>query len=196
MRRQPWLNYLILIVILFVASYFLYFKPKSAELKNLRAERQKIEAELVDLRAKKQQLDKIELEIATMTQTLKELEAIIPVKKEIDVILRKIQELAFDSRLNILRFTPQGEILKEFYSEWPIPIEISGNYHNLGTFFDRLRTFARLFVIDKFAIKALPNQTDDLTIASSFTAKTYMFVEEAASSQEATAKPKAKAGKK
>lgn len=194
MRRQPWLNYLILIIILAGASYFLYFRPKSAELKSLRAQREKIEAELVELRAKKQQLDQIELEIATMTQTLKELEAIIPLKKEIDVILRKIQELAYDSRLNILRFAPQGEIFKDFYSEWPIPIEISGNYHNLGLFFDRLRTFARLFTIDKFAIKALSNQTDDLTIASSFTAKTYMFVEETAS--EEGAKPKPKAGKK
>lgn len=194
MRRQPWLNYIILIIFLCGAFYFLYFRPKSAELKNLRAQREKIEAELVDLRAKKHQLDQIELEIATMTQTLKELEAIIPLKKEIDVILRKIQEIAFDSKLNILRFAPQGEVFKEFYSEWPIPIEISGNFHNLGLFFDRLRTFARLFIIDKFSIKALSNQTDDLTITSSFTAKTYMFVEEAAS--ETAAKPKPKAGKK
>jgi len=192
MRRQPWLNYLILIVILAGASYFLYFKPKSAEIKNLRAEREKIETELKDLRAKKQQLDKIELEMAELTKTLKELEAIIPVKKEIDVILRKIQEIAYDSRLNILRFAPQGETPKEFYSEWPIPIEISGSYHNLALFFDRLRTFARLFTIEDFAVRALPNQTDDLTIASSFTAKTYMFLEETPSKKEAATKPGAK----
>ncbi len=192
MRRQPWLNYLILIVLLVVASYFLYFRPKMAELKTVKAEREKVETELVDLRAKKQQLDKIELELASLTKTLKELEAIIPAKKEIDVILRKIQEIAYDSRLNILRFAPKGEVLQEFYSEWPIPIEISGNYHNLGLFFDRLRTFARLFIIENFSIKALSNQTDDLTIASSFTAKTYMFVEEMPAAKEASPKPKAR----
>ncbi len=192
MRRQPWLNYLILIIIVAAASYFLYFKPKGAEVKTLRAEREKIEVELKELRAKKQELDKIELELAAMSTTLKELEAIIPLKKEIDVILRKIQEIAYDSRLNILRFAPQGEIRKEFYSEWPIPIEISGSYHNLGLFFDRLRTFARLFTIDKFAINALSNQTDDLTISSSFTAKTYMFLEEEALKEETSAKPKAR----
>ncbi len=192
MKRQPWLNYLILVIILSGASYFLYFKPKSAEMKNLRAEREKIETELMDLRAKKQQLDKIELELAELTKTLKELEAIIPVKKEIDVILRKIQEIAYDSRLNILRFAPQGETPKEFYSEWPIPIEISGSYHNLALFFDRLRTFARLFTIDKFTIKSLSKQTDDLTIASSFTAKTYMFLEETPSKEKAAPKPGAK----
>lgn len=196
MRRQPWLNYLILILIVGGAFYFLYFRPKSTELKSLRAQREKLEAELVELRAKKQHLDQIELELATLTKTLKELEVIIPLKKEIDVILRKIQELAFDSRLNILRFAPGGEVFREFYSEWPIPIEVSGNYHNLGLFFDRLRTFARLFTIDKFAIEALSNQTDDLTIASSFTAKTYMFVEETASEEAAKPKPKPKAGKK
>lgn len=192
MRRQPWLNYLILIIIVVIAAYLLYFKPKGSELKNLRAEREKIEVELKELRAKKQELDKIELELAAMRTTLKELEAIIPLKKEIDVILRKVQEIAYDSRLNILRFTPQGEVPKEFYSEWSIPIEISGSYHSLGLFFDRLRTFARLFTVDKFVINALSNQTDDLTISSSFTAKTYMFLEEEAIKEETTTKAKAR----
>jgi Tfp pilus assembly protein PilO len=72
----------------------------------------------------------------------------------------------------------------EFYSEWPIPIEIRGNYHNLATFFDRLSKFARLFNIEDFTIKAATSQTEDVTISSNFTAKTYIFLEESAASQE------------
>jgi Tfp pilus assembly protein PilO len=70
-------------------------------------------------------------------------------------------------------------INQEFYSEWPIPIEIRGSYHNLASFFDRLSKFARLFNIENFSIKTLPNQTEDVTISSTFTAKTYIFLEEA-----------------
>ena len=98
-----------------------------------------------------------------MKATLKELEVIIPQKKEIADILRRIQQLAFDSRLNIVKFAPSGEIRKEFYAEWPIPIEVTGNYHNLAMFFDRLSHFARIFNVENFSSAAFPTQTEALT---------------------------------
>ena len=189
MKNLPWYGYIILAVIILGAAFLLYFKPQQAELNRIKAERQKAEAEVQALLEKKQQLDKIEAELASLTQTLKELEIIIPLRKEVDVILRRVQQMAFDSRLDLVRFTPRGEINREFYSEWPIPMEIRGSYHNLASFFDRLSKFARIFNIENFSIKALSNQTDDMTITSTFTAKTYMFLEERA---EAAAKPQPK----
>jgi Tfp pilus assembly protein PilO len=180
MKNWPWYGYAILAVVIFGLAYLLYFKPQTAEINRIKTERVKVEDEVVKLQEKKKQLDKIEAELATLTQTLKELEVIIPLKKEIDVILRRIQQMAFDSRLDIVRFTPKGEINREFYAEWPIPMDIRGNFHNLASFFDRLSRFARLFNIENFSIKALGNQTDDLTISSNFTAKTYIFLEEGA----------------
>jgi len=185
MKNWPWYGYVLLAVIIFAVFYLLYFKPKNNELNSIRSERIQVEDEVRQLRAKKKELDKIEAELKAMDATLKELEAIIPQRKEISTILRKIQQLANDSRLNIIKFTPKGEIDKEFYSEWPIPIEITGNYHNLAIFFDRLSHFSRLFNIENFSIKSLMNQTEALTISASFTAKTYIFREESVSSQEA-----------
>lgn len=183
MKNQPWYVYLFLAIFIFGLFYLLYFKPKNAELKDLREERIKTEGEVIKLRAKKDEVDQIEAELKHMNLTLKELEAIIPQRKEISDILRKIQQLANDSRLNIVKFTPKGEIDKEFYSEWPIPIEITGNYHNLAMFFDRLSHFSRLFNIENFSIKSLKNQTEASTISANFTAKTYIFREETVSSE-------------
>lgn len=183
MKNQPWYVYLFLAIFIFGLFYLLYFKPKNAELKDLREERIKAEGEVIKLRAKKDEVDQIEAELKHMNLTLKELEAIIPQRKEISDILRKIQQLANDSRLNIVKFTPKGEIDKEFYSEWPIPIEITGNYHNLAMFFDKLSHFSRLFNIENFSIKSLRNQTEASTISANFTAKTYIFREESVSSE-------------
>lgn len=183
MKNLPWYGYVLLVVVIFGAAYFLYFKPQQAEIQRIKAERVKAEEEVARLQEKKKELDIIEATLATLKETLKDLEAIIPKQKEIDVILRRIQQLAFDSRLDIIRFAPKGEINREFYSEWPIPIEIRGNYHNLAIFFDRLSKFARLFNIENFNIKALQTQSDDLTISSNFTAKSYIFLEEAAAAQ-------------
>ncbi len=192
MKNWPWYAYIILAVVVFGLAYLLYFKPQLGELQRIKAERLKVEEEVLRLQEKKKELDKIETELINLDKTLQELEVFIPKQKEIDVILRGIQQLAYDTRLDIIRFAPRGEISMEFYSEWPIPIEIRGNYHNLAIFFDRLSKFARIFNIENFTIKPLANQTEDLTISSSFTAKTYIFKEEAAI-KEPVAKPKRRA---
>jgi type IV pilus assembly protein PilO len=189
MNKWPWYGQVILAAVIGALAFFFYFKPKGEELKSLRADREKIEQEVRELKIKKQQLDQIETELAGMRTTLKQLEVIIPEKKEISDILRRIQQLAFDSRLEIIRFAPKGEIKKEFYAEWPIPIEVTGNYHNLATFFDRLSNFSRIFNVENFAIRSLPSQTDATTISSSFTAKTYYFLDEPSAPRGAQAKP-------
>ncbi len=189
MNKWPWYGHVILAAVIGALAFFLYFKPKDQDLKGLRAERQKIELEVQDLMLKKQQLDRIEAELAGMRTTLKQLEVIIPQKKEISDILRKIQQLAFDARLEIVKFAPRGETPKEFYAEWPIPIEVTGNYHNLATFFDRLSNFSRIFNVEDFLIRGLPSQTEGTTVSSSFTAKTYYFLDDSGAPPGAQPKP-------
>ena len=178
MRNWPWYGHLILAVIIFALVFFFFFKPRNAELESLRESRLKLEKEVEVLKEQKKELDKIEAELVVLNATLKDLEQIIPQKKEIADILRRIQQLAYDSRLNVLRFQPRGEVNKDFYAEWPINIEISGTYHNLGIFFDKLSKFSRLFNVNNFSITALNNQTDELTIGAKFVATTYYFLEE------------------
>jgi Tfp pilus assembly protein PilO len=192
MKNWPWYGYLILAAVIFALVFFFYFKPKNEEIKGIRAERIKIEKEVEVLRAKKLELDKLENELVAMNKTLKELEAIIPRQKETADILKRIQQLAFDSRLDIRSFAPKGLINRDFYSEWPIPIAIVGNYHNLALFFDKLSRFSRIFTVDNFSIKALARQTDANTVTANWTAKTYIFREETAAPAPAKAKVKTK----
>jgi type IV pilus assembly protein PilO len=178
MRNRSWVNYAALAVVLAGLFFFAYYKPKMSVLSTLRTERTTIEKDVSRLRSKKKQMDKVEAELATLTDSLKELEAIIPQHKEISDILSQFQQLAYDTRLNITKFTPKGEIFKEFYSEWPLPLELTGNYHNLGLFFDRLSRFSRLFTIERFSVKSLAKQTEAASISAGFTAKTYLFLDE------------------
>jgi Tfp pilus assembly protein PilO len=178
MRNKTWVNYAALAVILAGLFFFAYYKPKMTVLNDLKSQRTTVETEVTKLRMKKKQMDKVEAELAALTDSLKELESIIPQHKEISDILSQFQQLAYDTRLNIIKFNPKGEIFKEFFSEWPLPLELTGNYHNLGLFFDRLSRFSRLFTVERFSIKALAKQTDAATISAAFTAKTYLFLDE------------------
>ena len=180
MKNWPWYGYLIFAVLIFAVAFLFYFKPQDTKLKALTAERVKVEQEVQNLKQKKRELDKIEADIVAMTAKLKTLEVNIPQRKEIADILRQIQALAYDSRLDVLRFAPGNEINKDFYAEWPIPIQVSGNFNNLGVFFDKLSKFARVFTIENFSLKALARQTDLNTISANWTAKTYFFAEPSA----------------
>jgi len=177
MKNWPWYGYIVLAILVFALAFLFYFKPQNDKLKVLTKERVKVEQEVQNLKQKKRELDKIMADIAAMQAKLKTLEVNIPQRKEIADILRQIQALAYDSRLDVLRFAPGTEVNKDFYAEWPIPIQVSGNYHNLGLFFDRLSKFARVFTIENFTIKALTKQTDLNTVSANWTAKTYFFPE-------------------
>ncbi len=179
MKDWPWYGHILLAVIIFALLYFVYFKPQNNKLTALKQERGKTETEVTNLKQKNLQLSRIEEELVDLRKILNELEAIIPKRKEIWDILKKMQQLAVNSRLNIVKFLPKGEVDMEFYYEWPISIEITGNYHNLAIFFDRLSNFSRLFNIEDFSIKSLGKQTEATTISAAYTAKTYIFREEA-----------------
>ncbi|UCC39138.1 MAG: type 4a pilus biogenesis protein PilO [Candidatus Aminicenantes bacterium] len=178
MKDWPWYGHIVLAAIIFGLIYMVYFKPKGAQLNRMKVERTNVQAEVNKLRLRRKELNQIEKDIKSLTGTLNELEAIIPQKKEISNILRRIQQLALDSRLAIRNFAPKGEVDMGFYAEWPIPIQITGSFHNLGRLFDRLSRFERLFNVERFSIKALRSQSEAQTISANFTAKTYIFREE------------------
>ncbi len=189
MKDWPWYGYIVIAVLIFGLFFFLYYKPKNEELKSLREERIATENEVIQLQKKKEQLDQIEVELANMKVKLKELETIIPQEEEIADILERIQQLAFDSHLNVDKFIPRPLVEQEFYSEKPINIEMTGNYHNLAIFFNHLSNFARLFTIQSFSIKAARDQTNTNTITAATTAKTYIFQEPPPPSEEPAQKP-------
>jgi type IV pilus assembly protein PilO len=191
MKRQPWMTTALLAAIVVGLIYFLHFKPRQSDLRSFRSERVALDGELTQLRSKKRQLDKIEAELAKLGVSLTELESIIPRKNEQSEMVRNVQQMALDAGIEtVLRIAPDREVNKDFYSEWPIPIEVIGNYHTLGAFFDRILHFPRIFNIDDFSITALPSQSANTTVSARFTARTYFFLEESQIKKPAPAKPK------
>lgn len=177
MKDWPWYGFAILGAFLFLVFYIGFMKPKGQELKNIRAEREKLEREVIDLKKKKRQMDLIEKQLKELNAELAELETIIPKRRELSEIVKRFQKLASDSRLNITSFNPQGEINREFFLEWPLPLEVVGNYHNLASFFDQLSRFSRLFNVTDFSIRSLRDQNEVSTVSASLTARTYIFIE-------------------
>ena len=108
---------------------------------------------------------------------LEKLLRILPARRNTPEILRRIRTLAEQGDFDLVRFTPGGFIDQDFYSEWPISINLNGTYHNLALFFDRVGRFSRVINIEGLRIENSARGNPDHTIAASFRAKTFIYKE-------------------
>jgi type IV pilus assembly protein PilO len=119
---------------------------------------------------------------------------ILPEAKQTDDLLRQIQASALNSGLTIKLFQPQMIVQRDFFSEWPINMEVEGNYHNLGIFYDRLSKLKRVVNVSNVKITQMGSgENPNRTIRANYTATTFVYNENTASLEETRKEIKGKA---
>jgi type IV pilus assembly protein PilO len=89
--------------------------------------------------------------------------------------MRRVQSLAAQSFLSVRKFTPTTPVQKEFYQEVPINVELTGTYHNLGLFFDRVSRLSRLVNVRNLKVKSTAKPNANTTIEAACQALTYVY---------------------
>jgi len=135
------------------------------------------QAEIRKGQAAEQRLPELEREIEAKNTELKDLEQILPSDRETGDLLRYVKNLGDQSNLDLRSFSPGGLKPAEFYKEFPIEMEVSGKYHDLGIFLDRVSKYSRIINVDNLRIGSMKAQ--GRTISASLTATTFVFSEEA-----------------
>ena len=75
-----------------------------------------------------------------------------PPKRNTEELIKRIETLTRQGDFTLKKFTPGELVQKEFYSEWPIDIQLEGTYHNLALFFDRMSRFSRIINVEDMKI--------------------------------------------
>ncbi|HLH30242.1 MAG TPA: type 4a pilus biogenesis protein PilO [Terriglobia bacterium] len=139
------------------------------------------------------QLAKIKKDAIDLQGQLDMLKMILPQEKETDQIFRNVQQMAMLSGLSVSRVAPRPQpIDHEIYLEYPVDLDISGKYHNVGVFLDRIRQLPRIVSISGLRLAGRGAQGDAAavaTVGASFTATTYVYKEEAIASTAPPPKP-------
>lgn len=145
---------------------------------------QDIDAKLAELETLKQKvregkaaearLPQFREEAERLETELQRLLRILPTAKETDELIRKIKALTERGSFRFVNFQPQAFIKKDFYTEWPINVQLEGGYHELAQFFDRLSRFSRIIDVESMQINAVSGRTQ-YTISSAFTMKTFIY---------------------
>ncbi|MBS3808584.1 MAG: type 4a pilus biogenesis protein PilO [Desulfobacterales bacterium] len=164
------------IVIIAVFGY-LQFLPKFDRMDELNGEIKTSQQKLKQVQKKAQRYKALKKRYDEAQAQFKIVSRALPEKEEIPSLLTGISQAGKDSGLKFLLFEPQSEKVKDFYAEIPIKMELSGGYHDLGLFFDKLARLSRVVNVENFSITAESrNPGGELKI--SCTAVTYKFIEQ------------------
>ncbi|HAK56114.1 MAG: type 4a pilus biogenesis protein PilO [Vicinamibacterales bacterium] len=157
--------------------YFYYAAPEQAAMATQRAELEQMRADINRGLAIARQLPEFEAQVADLEGRLDSLRAVLPEQQDVGDLLRRVQTLATQSSLTIRAFTPQPIVTQAMHIEWPISLQLSGTYHNLGEFFDRISKFSRIINVSNVNIRANEDGGAGNTIAAECTATTFVLLE-------------------
>ena len=107
----------------------------------------------------------------------------LPDKRDVADMLRRIQTLATQSSLVVKVFRPQAVVSKQLHQEWPMTLELDGTYHDLARFFDHVSKVPRIINVGSIAIKSKPAKdavADGTTITAQCTATTFVLLDKPA----------------
>ena len=180
------------VLLIFGLYWFLVYRDYSAKLDARQAVLTKKQQELNEQLVILADLPKFKKETADMKNKRQKALEQLPNEKDIDRLLEDISSLAIESGLEILLFKPEQEVKRNFYAEIPVELKLSGGYHDLALFYDKIANLPRIVNVSELLIEK-PQEVDGRNILqASCTAKTYKFIEEKPGEQDKQDKKKKK----
>jgi type IV pilus assembly protein PilO len=153
-----------------------YAVPTRAAIDARKQELTTIRAELDKGLVTARRLPQFRQDVAKLEVDLERLRAVLPEEKDVADLLRRIQGMATQSNLTIRGFTPRAVATKQMHAEWPIGLQLEGNYHDLGGFLERISKFPRIINVNEISIKSREQQ-GTATISAECTATTFVLIE-------------------
>jgi len=156
------------------AFVFLSFFPKHTEAARLKKNYQKLEKGLKAAKraARQQKMFQNKMKAAQVRFDIAK--KALPEEKDIPRLLSDISSSGKDAGLEFLLFKPTPEARKEFFAEIPIQMKVSGPFHNVAVFFDKISKLSRIVNIKALDMTSVDNYSK---LNTACTAVTYRFVE-------------------
>ncbi|MBW1720504.1 MAG: type 4a pilus biogenesis protein PilO [Deltaproteobacteria bacterium] len=161
------------LVLLTGAFLMLFYFPMKEDIKKGEQEIRSLENKLRKTLIKAKKIKEFEAEFARAEARFQEALRLLPKEKEIPSLLKTITQLGSDSRLQFRLFSPRKETSKGFYMEIPVSIEVSGSYHDVAVFFDKVGRMDRIVNILNVSMK--PVKKLSTTLLTTCDAVTYRF---------------------
>jgi type IV pilus assembly protein PilO len=176
--NRPW--YVAVIVGAIIAGGLAYacenywFKGMRQDITNRSNELETLKQKVHEGKVAEGRLPQFREEAERLETELQRLLRILPTAKQTDEIIKKVKSLTERGNFRFTTFQPQAFVKKDFYTEWPISVQLDGGYHDLALFFDRLSRFSRIVNVESLKVNASA-KPKLYTITSTFTMKTFIY---------------------
>ncbi len=167
----------VLCIALLIAGYFFDTTTQISELDKVTAEEKQLrmvfagkQAKAANLEAYKQQLEEMRTSFGTLLRQL-------PNETEIETLLTDISQTGISAGLEIDYFKPEGLRPKEFYSEYPIKLKVTGHYHEFAEFISGVAALPRIVTVQDISISP-SNPKGGTKLTMELTAITYQYLDE------------------
>jgi len=168
---------------LLAVFWYQYLSPIETENQGKAAKVTELQQVVAKSEARQKELAKIKKEALELQDRLEMLKAILPLEKETDQIFRAVQLQATASGLKVSRVAPKALVDHDGYTEYPIDLEVTGTYHNVGAFLDRIRQLPRIVNINGLRLQGRASEGElafSSSVGATYTATTYVYKEEPA----------------
>ncbi len=167
-----------------VFGYFFFF-PQFNQLDTMATQLKQIEQQLSTARASASQIGKFRQEMKEAENDFNITRNALPDKEEIPMLLTSVSQFGHDAGLEFILFEPKPEVSRDFYAEIPVSVTVSGSYHNVGMFFDKVSNLHRIVNIKDIKMvppaakdaKMTPSAKNSVRLVTSCVAVTYKFLE-------------------
>jgi type IV pilus assembly protein PilO len=183
LSKLPWYGQVGAFVVLAGAGVGLFYNyyelPARADLASRQQQLKALRVDIDKGQAAAKKLPEFRAEVDEWEQRLGNLRADLPGEKDAADLLRRMVTVATQSNLTITGFKPAPIVTKEMHAEWPINLELEGNYHNLANFFDRLGKFTRIVNVSALDVKGKDKDKTqpNTTIAAKCVATTFVLID-------------------
>ncbi len=170
---------LLLLTLIFVgaALFFLLIKPKYEQFKSLQVKLNDLQNQIQENKKIADNLPKLKREYEQLKRELDAALTELPNQKEIPSLLTSITNVGKSSGLYFLLFRPKPEQPKDFYSEVPVDIVISGSFYNVANFFVAVGNLPRIVNINNVVVSDIKDTGGRTMMKVNCLATTFRFLE-------------------
>lgn len=167
------------VVFILVVAYFLKFKEEWQVLQDKERQEVALKQEFEEKQQKAVNLEAYEAQLAQMEEILKSLIRQLPGRTEMANLLQDVSQTAIATGIDVEKFQPQPEIIKDFYAEKPISLRMVGSFHQYGEFVSEVASLARVVILTMHDIKLEPvADSESGELALEGVVKTYRYLDE------------------
>jgi type IV pilus assembly protein PilO len=194
LAKLKWYYQLLLVVVVCAALlggfWYQFLSPLQTEIQGKTAKVSELQGVVAKNEARQKQLAEIKKQALELQDKLEMLKAVLPLEKETDQIFRAVQLQAAAAGLKVSRVAPRNTIDHDAYTEYPIDLDVTGTYHNVGAFLDRIRQLPRIVNINGLRLQGKAPEGDlafTSSVGATYTATTFVYKEEPAAPPSPTA---------